>query len=72
MGVTIGMHSSRGLGERNMHKIYEPLLRVEAECLLDEGTEWVVGRLTWTAWLSLLQLNESESMDAWAAALSTR
>ena len=71
MGVTIGVHSSRGLRGRNMHKIYEPLLRVEAECLLDEGTEWVVGHLTWTPRLLLLQLNESKSMDSWAAAPST-
>ena len=35
-----------------------PPLRVEAEHVLDEGIEWVVGGSTWTPGLSLLQLNQ--------------
>ena len=41
-GRRLGMHSCRGLGEgrRLLEKVP---LRVEPECPLDEGTEWVVG-----------------------------
>ena len=56
------MYSSRGLGGgRSLEKVP---LRVEPECLLDEGTEWVVGRSTETVDSS----PSTESMDSWAAA----
>ena len=60
------MHSSRGLGGGDDR--WENTLRIEPECPLDEGTEWVVGRSTetvdsspsthqWTPGLLFLQLN---------------
>ena len=39
-------------------------LRIEPECPLDEGTEWVVGRSTETVDSS----PSTESMDSWTAA----
>ena len=42
----------------------ETTLRVESECPLDEGTEWVVGCSTETVDSS----PSTESMDSWAAA----
>ena len=48
----IGVHSGRGLGGRIKYKHAQnlwctaPPLRVERECPLDEGTEWIVGRST--------------------------
>ena len=59
--VYIGVHSSRGLGgSRSLEKVP---LRVEPECLLEEGTEWVVGHST-----EMVDSSPStESMDFWAA-----
>ena len=42
-------------------------IRVEPECLLDEGAEWVVGCSTKTVDSS----PSTESMDSWAATPST-
>ena len=43
-------------------------LRVEPECPLDEGTEWVVGHLTEAVDSS----PSTELMDSWAAAPWTK
>ena len=60
----IGVHSCRGLGEGGRRSLQKVPIRVESECPLDEGTEWVVGYSTETVDSS----PSTESMDSWAAA----